>query len=924
MSGSPPARSQRLPPPAGAAATLHAASDLSDAALGWSSPSRPPGQFSLSTRDIHFTDAYGRAVQLHGVNVSGSSKIPSAFLDKKNGNGHKDGGGGGDGIPTFVDRPFPLDEADYHLSRLQAWGLTTLRLLVTWEALQPSSPQHIDSAYLTYLQSLLRLLPRYGLRVFICAHQDVWSRATGGSGAPGWTCELVGLEGRAFGRTGAAYVHEEVLREQERERRAGKGDPRERVGPFVWPSGYQKLAAATMATVFWAGDIFAHKVRVPRSWTPPGSSASFDSPQQKQGEEMVGLQTFLQDAYLRAYGALADAVGGMEGVLGFDVMNEPHRGFINLHSFSEWDYDTDLHIGFFPSFLQSVALGEGHAQLVPFYVKSFPFPTKLSHYSLIQPPPPTPDSPALWRADGPTRGQCLWRMHDVWAWDEGRPPTDFRLWESLALRGANLRGHRRLGEAVKGKPVALRRDYFEYDPRISDDDAKGTSSVARPRRRIEWYRDCYAPFVSKFADRIRAHHPHLHIFFEAIPNEFIPPWLGGDGRSPQNQDKSIEERNRDADELEVPEHAARAQTYSHASSRVLIDTPRPQGSVFAPHFYDLNVLFNKASGPMSVNVQGLSRGMFFARALYFGARGAYRNYQTQISNLISHAHLSLGRGPTLIGEIGIPFDINDTHAFRTGDYRVHSRLLDALLAGMEARFASFTLWNYCPINTIEDGDLWNGEDFSLMTVSPGAAQDRRNVERLRVKRSGGKEEEEEEQQRRRLYELGRCLDAVIRPYGVKIAGVPIWTGWDRETGEFELVWANSASWPLSSGGGKDGAAAALSDSQAEVDRTRLTEIFWPKYHYEGEKVVLGHLSDGEWWIDEEKQSLYVLHSDLRPGFKHSVYLRIEGRPRRLHSRDKSRSVDVVVVGLVLGVLAVLLYAVDGMVKEHASGGLRRL
>ncbi|CAD6944374.1 unnamed protein product [Tilletia controversa] len=80
---------------------------------------------------------------------------------------------------------------------------------------------------------------------------------------------------------------------------------------------------------------------------------------------MVGLQTFLQDAYLRAFGELANAVGGLGSVLGFEVMDEPHRGFVYLHSFDAWDYDTDLHIGFFPSFLQAVALGEGHAQLVP-------------------------------------------------------------------------------------------------------------------------------------------------------------------------------------------------------------------------------------------------------------------------------------------------------------------------------------------------------------------------------------------------------------------------------------------------------------------------------------------------------------------------------------------------------------------------------
>ncbi|CAD6958411.1 unnamed protein product [Tilletia controversa] len=57
----------------------------------------------------------------------------------------------------------------------------------------------------------------------------------------------------------------------------------------------------------------------------------------------------------------------------------------------------------------------------------------------------------------------------------------------------------------------------------------------------------------------------------------------------------------------------------------------------------------------------------------------------------SNAHLSLRRDPTLIGEVGVPFDINSQHAFKTGDYRVQS--MDALVGAMESYWASFMLWN---------------------------------------------------------------------------------------------------------------------------------------------------------------------------------------------------------------------------------------
>ena len=66
-----------------------------------------------------------------------------------------------------------------------------------------------------------------------------------------------------------------------------------------------------------------------------------------------------------------------------------------------------------------------------------------------------------------------------------------------------------------------------------------------------------------------------------------------------------------------------------------------QNMVYAPHFYDLNVLFSKIHSWMSVNVQGLSRGMFVLRALYFGTNGLKDNYRRQIGNLIRHGKMSL-------------------------------------------------------------------------------------------------------------------------------------------------------------------------------------------------------------------------------------------------------------------------------------------
>ena len=96
---------------------------------------------------------------------------------------------------SFVGRPFPLADAPLHLARLAEWGHPFIRLLVTWEALAHAGPRtaDIDLEYVEYLERLLELCDEHGLKVVVCAHQDVWSRFSGGSGAPGWvsgTCSF--------------------------------------------------------------------------------------------------------------------------------------------------------------------------------------------------------------------------------------------------------------------------------------------------------------------------------------------------------------------------------------------------------------------------------------------------------------------------------------------------------------------------------------------------------------------------------------------------------------------------------------------------------------------------------------------------------------------------------------------------------------
>ena len=100
-----------------------------------------------------------------------------------------------------------LDEAHEHFERLRAWGFTFLRLLVTWEAIEHAGPGTYDTDYLDYLEALVRKAGEHGLSLFIDPHQDVWSRFTGGDGAPGWTLEAVGFDVDGLVPAGAALVH---------------------------------------------------------------------------------------------------------------------------------------------------------------------------------------------------------------------------------------------------------------------------------------------------------------------------------------------------------------------------------------------------------------------------------------------------------------------------------------------------------------------------------------------------------------------------------------------------------------------------------------------------------------------------------------------------------------------------------------------
>jgi hypothetical protein len=308
-----------------------------------------------------FKDEHGRTLMLRGVNLGGSSKVPA----RPDGATYRSEGFFDHRHVSFVGRPFPLEEADEHFSRLRRWGFTFLRFLVTWEAIEHQGPGVYDLEYLDYLEAVVRKAGEHGMTLFIDPHQDVWSRFTGGDGAPGWTLAAAGLDMTKFHETGAAIVHQVI------------GDPFPRM---IWPTNGVKLAAATMFTLFFGGDDFAPQTRV-------------------DGEPIQG---FLQRHYVAAMQQVARRLRGLPFVVGYDTMNEPLPGYIGWEDLSQ--PPRLLRIGPTPTPLQSMSLGEG-------------YPADLQEWKLTaigsRPAGVRRLDPAGTRAWLPDRG-CIWHEHGVW------------------------------------------------------------------------------------------------------------------------------------------------------------------------------------------------------------------------------------------------------------------------------------------------------------------------------------------------------------------------------------------------------------------------------------------------------------------------------------------------------------------------------
>ncbi|PWB51605.1 MAG: glycosyl hydrolase family 35 [Anaerolineales bacterium] len=339
-----------------------------------------------------FNDDFGRQVMLRGVNLAGSSKVPytppgatytqEGFFDHRQ--------------VSFIGRPFPIAHADEHLERLREWGFNFLRLVVTWEGIEHAGPGIYDSAYLDYLVEVVRKAAQYGFYLFIDPHQDVWSRFSGGDGAPGWTLEAVGLDITHFTETGAALVH------------ATHPSPYPRM---AWHTNTSKLACATMFTLFFAGNDFAPQTMI-------------------EGEP---AQEYLQRHYIDAISQVAVRVKDQPNVLGYDSLNEPSSGFIGWKDLNSLDGSVSLDLS--PTPYQSMLLAAGISQEVDVWSIGLASLKKTGTRRLNE------FGSHAWLPGY----DCIWKQHGVWDFDAAGEPHLLRP-DYFAQ--------------VNGKSVSFAEDYY--------------------------------------------------------------------------------------------------------------------------------------------------------------------------------------------------------------------------------------------------------------------------------------------------------------------------------------------------------------------------------------------------------------------------------------------------------------------------------
>ena len=334
-----------------------------------------------------FRDTEHREVTLRGINVAGDAKYPATpDLPSNQPNRFFEG----DEV-SFVGKPFTVDDAHTHFSRLKKWGYNTIRYVFTWEAIEHAGPRRYDDEWCDHTIRLLRLAKEYEFYIFMDPHQDVWSRFTGGSGAPMWTLYAMGLDPKGIAATQAAWVQNTYPEPS-------------KYPKMIWATNYTRMACQMIFTLFFAGRDFAPK-------------AILDG---------KNIQDYLQEHFIEACRYLARKIqeaGDLENdtVIGWESINEPNKGLLGFQDLTIIPAEQKLQKGPSPTAWQAILTASGRACEMDTWDFGGLGPYK-SGTELVDPKGETvwlsadfDDSSYGWKRDpGWKLGECIWAQHGIW------------------------------------------------------------------------------------------------------------------------------------------------------------------------------------------------------------------------------------------------------------------------------------------------------------------------------------------------------------------------------------------------------------------------------------------------------------------------------------------------------------------------------
>jgi len=240
--------------------------------------------------------------------------------------------------------------------------------------------------------------------------------------------------------------------------------------------------------------------------------------------------------------------------------------------------------------------------------------------------------------------------------------------------------------------------------------------IKKKGRRVDYFREYLSPFIYSFSEGIRSINPDAYIFYEGPAETML-------------KGKEVE--------------------------FVL-----PKNVVNAPHWYDVATL------GLHRFMDIFSYDILEGRKL-FGGKSIKKAFQHQLATLKTIADKHSASSPTIIGEFGLTYDINQKKAYKKLEenpekaWKTHIKALSWYYDALDANLLNSCQWNYNPDNCNEWGDLWNLEDFSIFSRDQQTAVWTKDIN------SGG-----------------RAILGFCRPHFISVTGKPLNMEFNIKKGTF--------------------------------------------------------------------------------------------------------------------------------------------